>query len=108
MCYNDSPFGDQSKSRRGTPAIQNDNFLPLIYTLEVEVNLLNFNPKYPKYPKTLGERIRKVRMDKGLMIKELAEQIGVAEDTVINWEIRNIKPEGRNLDKVRYFLVGEL
>jgi len=36
----------------------------LIYTLDVEVNLLDFNPKYPKNPQTLKERIRKARMDK--------------------------------------------
>ncbi len=43
-------------------------------------------------------------MDKGLMIKELAAQIGVTEDTVINWEIRSIKPVGRNLERIKTFL----
>jgi len=43
-------------------------------------------------------------MDRGLLIRELAFQIGVTEDTVINWEIRDIKPEGRNLEKVIEFL----
>jgi len=43
-------------------------------------------------------------MDKGLMIKELAEQIGVTEDTVINWEIRGIKPAGKSMERVRGFL----
>ncbi|MFH1778795.1 MAG: helix-turn-helix transcriptional regulator [Candidatus Omnitrophota bacterium] len=83
----------------GSPAVQNTNFL--LYTLEVEVNLLDFNPDYPKEPKTLGERIRKVRMDKGLMIKEVAEMLGVTEDTVINWELRGRKPRGRSLERVR-------
>jgi transcriptional regulator with XRE-family HTH domain len=73
----------------------------LVYTLEIEVNMLDFNPKYPE---NLGEKIRKVRMDKGLMIKELASQLGVTEDTVINWEIRGIKPVGRNIDKLQEFL----
>jgi len=45
-------------------------------------------------------------MDKGLMIKELAEIVGVTEDTVINWEIRNIKPEGKNLERLKAFLEG--
>jgi DNA-binding transcriptional regulator YiaG len=40
-------------------------------------------------------------MDKGLIIKELVSQLGVTEDTVINWEIRDIKPEGRNMGRVR-------
>jgi DNA-binding transcriptional regulator YiaG len=43
-------------------------------------------------------------MEKGLMIKELAAQLSVTADTVINWEIRDIKPEGRNLEKVKEFL----
>ncbi len=78
--------------------------MPLVYTLEIEINLLDFNPKYPKNPQTLGEKIRKARMDKGLLQRELAEQIGVTEDTVINWEIRDIKPVGRNLEAVKRFL----
>jgi len=45
-------------------------------------------------------------MDKGLMIKELASQIGVTEDTVINWEIRSIEPVGRNLEKLKEILVS--
>ena len=64
----------------------------------------DFNPKYPKNPQNLGEKIRKARMDKGLLIREVVEQIGVTEDTVINWEIRDIKPVGRNLDAVKRFL----
>jgi DNA-binding transcriptional regulator YiaG len=63
--------------------------------------LLDFNPNYPKNPKTLGERIRKARMDKRLKIKELAEQIGVTEDTVINWEIRGIKPRMICSERIR-------
>jgi len=78
--------------------------LPLIYTLEITLNLNDFNPKYPQNPQNLGEKIRKARIDKGLMIKELASQIGVTEDTVINWEIRGMKPVCRNLEKVIEFL----
>jgi DNA-binding transcriptional regulator YiaG len=43
-------------------------------------------------------------MDKGLMIKELASQIRVTEDTVINWEIRGRKPVGRNFEAIERFL----
>jgi len=66
--------------------------------------MLDFNPKYPKNPQNLGEKIRKARMDKGLMIKELASRLGVTEDAVINWEIRGIKPEGRNTERLKAFL----
>jgi len=36
--------------------------------------------------------------------EELAKIIGVTPDSVINWEIRDIKPEGRNLERVRELL----
>lgn len=45
-------------------------------------------------------------MDKGLLIRELTAQIGVSEDTVINWEGRGIKPEGGNFEKIKAFLGG--
>jgi len=44
----------------GSPAIQNTNFFPLVYTFEIEVNLLDFNPKYPKNP--LEESIERINV----------------------------------------------
>ena len=49
-------------------------------------------PDYPENPTTFGERIRKIRLDKGLYAKELAEIIGVTEDSVLNWEKDRVKP----------------
>ena len=37
------------------------------------------NEDYPVDPKTFGEKLRKARMDAGLMIKELAALVGVTE-----------------------------
>jgi len=31
-------------------------------------------------------------MEQGLLIKDFARQIGVTEDTIINWEIRGMIP----------------
>jgi len=76
----------------------------LVYTLEIEINLLDINPKYPKNPRNLGEKIRKARMDKGLPIRELASQIGVTEDTVINWEARGIRPTEENIKRIKDFI----
>jgi len=59
-----------------------------------------FLKDYPKAPKTFGEHLRKARMDAGLQIKELAEQIGVSQDSVINWEIRGMRPAGRIVQKL--------
>jgi len=59
---------------------------------------------YPKEPKTLGERIRRARMDKNMLIRELAELIGVTPDTVINWEKRGMKPSGKYLQAIESFI----
>ncbi len=76
----------------------------LFYTLEIEINLLDFNPKYPKNPKNFGEMIRKKRMDLGLTMKEVAQRAGVTETTVYNWEVRNIRPYRRIEEKLRAIL----
>ena len=87
----------------GIPSVHNANCSldELLYVFEVEIDLLLRNPAYPKEPKTLGERIRKERMDRGLLIKELALLIGVSEDTVINWGLRGVKPLGKNLRRLQ-------
>ncbi|MDI6606271.1 MAG: helix-turn-helix transcriptional regulator [Candidatus Omnitrophota bacterium] len=76
----------------------------LTYTFETEINLLDFNPKYPKNPKNFGEMIRKKRMDLGLTMKNIAEKVGVTETTVYNWEIKNKKPYRRTEEKLRDIL----
>jgi len=34
----------------------------------------------------LGDHLRKARLDKGLLQKEVAELIGVTEESIVNWE----------------------
>jgi len=60
-----------------------------------------FLTHYPKTPSTFGEHLRKARMDAGLQIKQLAEQLGVSQDSVINWEIRGMRPARGNVEKLR-------
>jgi DNA-binding transcriptional regulator YiaG len=78
--------------------------IPLVYTLEVTIDLNDFNPKYPKNPKTFGERIRKKRMDLHLTMKDVAQKLGVSETTVYNWEIKNRKPYRRTEEKLKTLL----
>jgi len=42
-------------------------------------------------------------MDLGLQIKEFAKLVHVTSDTIINWELRNVKPNGTNLRTVKKF-----
>jgi len=51
----------------------------------------------PLHPQTLGEHIKKARIDKGLLQKEVAGIIQVTEDTITYWE------NGRLVPQVRYY-----
>ena len=42
-----------------------------------------------------------LRMDKHLLIRELAILVGVSLGTIINWEIRNVRPAGKKLERLR-------
>ena len=75
----------------------------LVFTVECEINLLEFNPKYPKNPKNFGERLRKKRMDMGLTMKEIAKTLEVTEATVSNWERKNIRPYRKTMKKLDEF-----
>jgi len=44
---------------------------------------LEFDRSYPKSPSTLGEYIRKWRMDKGILQVDLARKLGVNEMTIV-------------------------
>ncbi len=88
----------------GNHAAHNSN-ISGVYTLELSINLLDSNPKYPKNPKTLGEKIRKARMDRALKIKELAKLIGVTSDSIINWEIRGVNPRNKVYRRLRKIFI---
>lgn len=52
---------------------------------------------YPVEPKTIGEHLRKRRMDLGLYQAEVARRFKVSEDSITYWE------NGRNEPQVRYY-----
>ncbi len=77
----------------------------LTHTISELVNLhLLADPIYPRSPTTFGQRLRKKRMDLGLEIKELARLIEVTSDTIMNWELKAVKPTCKNLIMVRKLL----
>ena len=59
---------------------------------------------YPIDPETLGDHIRKKRMDLGLLQRDLAEIIGVNECTIHNWECSHSRPHGLMIPKIIRFL----
>ena len=77
----------------------------LTYGIPEFVNLhLLANPTYPRNPKTFGQELRKKRMDLGLQTKELARLVRVTSDTIMNWELSNVKPTCKNLTIIKRLL----
>jgi transcriptional regulator with XRE-family HTH domain len=65
------------------------------------------HPRKPGYPAslvTIGDHIRKRRLDLGLFQRQVAAQIGVDEASVLNWEKGGMKPEIRHLPAIIRFL----
>lgn len=59
---------------------------------------------YPREPRTLGEHLRKRRIDLGLLQREVADQIGVTVETVLGWELRGRQPVIRHWPGILEFL----
>ena len=62
------------------------------------------NPAYPKSLTTLGDHIRKHRLDLGLLQKDVAVTLGVTESAVTNWELNRVTPYFTYLPKIITFL----
>ena len=73
--------------------------------LKLTIKRLKKPPKGdPARPRALGEKIRKHRMDLALFQKDVAIFVGVATNTVTNWEKERTKPSEIHLRKIRKFL----
>ena len=60
--------------------------------------------KYPKIINTLGDHIRKKRLNLGLLQKDVAKIIGTTESTIWNWENNYVTPCISNISKIIHFL----
>jgi DNA-binding XRE family transcriptional regulator len=59
---------------------------------------------YPAKPRTIGEAIRKRRLDLGLRQIDVAGIIGCDQLTILNWEKGHTKPQIKKMAEVRRFL----
>jgi transcriptional regulator with XRE-family HTH domain len=59
---------------------------------------------YPREAKTLGDHLRRRRLDLGLLQKDVARQLGADVKTVTNWERQRTEPEIRFLPAIFRFL----
>jgi transcriptional regulator with XRE-family HTH domain len=60
--------------------------------------------QYPKEINSLGDHLRKRRLDLGLLQREVAERIGVTEATIWKWERQRNQPEIRSIARIIEFL----
>ena len=79
-------------SNRSAPNYKNSK--PLVITLRL--------PLYPD--QTLGERIKKWRLERGLFQVDLAKKIGVSEMTIVNWEKGRTKPIKQYFERLKKIL----
>lgn len=66
--------------------------------LFVKCQLIAKRPKNPAYPaelKTLGDHLRKVRLNRGLFQSDVAKILNVTTDAVTNWELNRNEPTTR-------------
>jgi transcriptional regulator with XRE-family HTH domain len=71
------------------------------------VRLSGKKPKgkaYPKAIKTIGDAIRKKRLDLGLRQKDVAKIIGCDKTTILNWERGHTHPSANHRRQVTIFL----
>jgi DNA-binding XRE family transcriptional regulator len=61
--------------------------------------------RLPLYPdQTLGESIKKSRLEREIFEVDLAKMVGVSEMTIVNWEKGKTKPTKKNLEALRKLL----
>ena len=75
-------------------------FLPFC---KIMLKAAKFTP-YPKEPRTVGDHLKKRRYELGLFQKDVAEQLGVTADTVLNWEASTCSPSVRYIPRIIRFL----
>ena len=60
--------------------------------------------RYNEHPQTIGEHIRKRRIELGLLQKDVAQQIGVIEDSITHWENGRYEPQVQHYPAIIKFL----
>ncbi len=61
-------------------------------------------PPGPRELRTIGDHLRRRRLQLGLRQADLATRLGVAHESVRNWETGQRTPTGRSLGPIRDFL----
>ena len=64
-------------------------------------------PVYPQVLTTIGDHLRKRRLDLGLLQRDAADQLGVAHCTITSWELNRAAPSLRLIPRILRFLADD-
>jgi DNA-binding XRE family transcriptional regulator len=76
---------------------------PKGYVLTREIPIGILDNKYPVDSKSFGNKLRKLRIDRGLFAKDLAKILAISEDTIFNWERGRTIPVGSNMKRLKVY-----
>lgn len=62
------------------------------------------NPAYPAQLDTLGDHLRKIRLDRGLSQSDVGRLLKVTTDTVTGWELNRHEPTAKLAKRIIQFL----
>jgi site-specific DNA recombinase len=103
LCYLPSPASVPASPE--LMASGQRNFIPALPFCHISLKGQRPLPQaYPRELKTLGDHLRKRRLDLKLLQKEVAQKVGVDEATIYNWENNRSSPELHYIPKVIEFL----
>lgn len=83
--------------------LEGQGFIPFLSVIPLHAET-PVKSTYPEELKTIGDHIRKVRFERGLLQKEVADIIGVNVATIVNWEKNHTSPPVMTLPKIIDFL----
>ena len=69
-------------------------------TITIKHNLLELKGFFSKNPKTLGQYIRKIRLDKGISTRKLADRVRCTPEIILEWEKDRCIPGIKLLQKL--------
>ncbi|WP_300463709.1 helix-turn-helix transcriptional regulator [Desulfobacula sp.] len=74
------------------------------YQITKEIPRNVYKPSYPAEINSLGDLIRKTRIDLNLEVKQLGKELGVDECSITNWEVGRSQPKTPFLKRLSEFL----
>ena len=75
-----------------------------VYHLTIEIPKQIFIDGYPEKIETIGDLLRKTRMDRGLEVKQLQGILRADENSITNWELRGVYPKPIYLKRIIDFI----